>query len=124
MGDPPLFSRVLPQFAAELESALTREHPDIASQVRDLRMGRVCDCPDPGCATFDVPGRRPRDYDFSLELEELNGLVLVDVAKPGRVGTARTGSRRILGVEVLYRPDLRKEVEAHVEIGRSPSVRP
>jgi hypothetical protein len=124
MDDSPLLSRVLPRFAAELESALTREHPDLAAQVRDLRIGRVCDCPDPGCATFDVPGRRPRDYDFSLELEELSGLVLVDVAKRGRVRSARTGSPRILGVEALDRPDLRKEVEAHAEIGRSPSVPP
>jgi hypothetical protein len=122
MDDPPLLSRVLPQFAAELESALTREHPDLAPQVRDLRIGRVCDCPDPGCATFDVPGRRPRDYDFSLELEELSGLVLVDLAKRGRLRSARTESRRILGVETLHRPDLRKQVEAHADIGRNPTV--
>lgn len=113
---PPLYG-VLPQFAAELESALAKEYPALASQVRDLQIGRVCSCDDPGCATFDVPGRQPRDYDFSLELEQLDGLVCVDLAKSGllrrRGGTAR--GPRILGIEVLQRPDLREQFDAHFE---------
>jgi hypothetical protein len=124
MHDPPLLGRALPQFAGELESALARDYPELASQVRDRRIGKVCSCDDPGCATFDVPGRRPSDYDFSLELEGLSGLVLVDLAKRRRGRGAPTRSRRILGVETLYRPALREQFEAHPDIGRSPSVPP
>lgn len=85
MHDPPLLSSVLPQFAAELESALAEDYPELASQVHGVRIGSICDCTDPTCATFNVPGRRCRAYSVSIELEELNGFVLVEVAEPGRV---------------------------------------
>jgi hypothetical protein len=118
--DPPLFSSVLPQFAAEVASALAREHPELASQVDGLRIGSFCGCSDPACMTFDVPGRRRSDYGFSIELEELSGLVLVDVAEPGRVRGALGGSQpRIIGIEVLERPDLRKQVDTDPEVGRT-----
>jgi hypothetical protein len=118
--DPPLLSSVLPQFAAEVASALTREHPELASQVEGLRIGSFCGCSDPGCMTFDIPGRRRSDYSFSIELEELSGLVIVDVAEPGRVRGALAGSRpRIIGIETLERPELRKQVDDNPEVGRS-----
>jgi hypothetical protein len=117
MNDPPLLSSVLPRFAAELESALARIESDLAAQVHGLRIGRICRCDDPTCMTFDIPGRRPRDYSYSLELEQLSGLVIVDVAKRDRTRAAGAGPRRrILGVEVLYRPDLHEQLNAHPEI--------
>jgi hypothetical protein len=120
MNEPPLLSSVLPRFAAELESALARDEPDLASQVHGLRIGRICRCSDPTCMSFDVPGRRRRDYSHSIELEELSGLVVVDVAERGRARTALAEPvRRILGVEVLYRPDLREQLNAHPEIRRA-----
>jgi hypothetical protein len=119
MDEPPLLGSVLPRFAAELESALAQDDPDLATQVHGLPIGRICRCGDPTCMTFDIPGRRRRDYSYSVELEELSGMVLVDVAERGRVRTALAGSRRqILGVEVLYRPDLRKLLNAHPETRR------
>jgi hypothetical protein len=99
--DPPLLSSVLPQFADEVASALAREHPELAPQVDGLRIGSICGCSDPACMTFDVPGRRRRDYSFSIELEGLDGLVLVDVSEPGRLRGSRP---RIIGIEVLERP--------------------
>jgi len=117
VNDRPLLSSVLPRFAAELESALARDEPDLASQVHGLRIGRVCPCSDPTCMTFDIPGRRRRDYSHSVELEELSGLVVVDVAERGRARAALAGPRRrILGIEALYRPDLREQLNAHPEI--------
>jgi hypothetical protein len=110
----------MPQFAAEVAAALAREYPELVSQVDGLRIGSFCGCTDPACMTFDVPGRRRRDYSFSIELEELDGLVLVDVAEPGRVRSALVGSRpRIIGVEVLERPDIRKQVDTNPEVGRT-----
>jgi hypothetical protein len=67
--------------------------------------------------TFDIPGRRRRDYSHSVELEELSGLVVVDVAERGRARAALAGPRRrILGIEALYRPDLPEQLNAHPEI--------
>jgi cold shock CspA family protein len=122
MSDRPLLSGVLPRFAAELEAALARDDPDLAAQVQGLRIGRICSCGDPTCMTFDIPGRRRRDHSYSIELEKLGGLVIVDVAKRGRAKTAPAGPR-ILGVEVLYRPDLREQLDTHPEIRRSRGLR-
>lgn len=120
MNDPPLLSSVLPRFAAELESALARDDQDLAIQVQGLRIGRICRCSDPTCMTFDIPGRRRGDYSHSIELEELNGLVIVDVAERGAAKIGPTGPRRrILGVEALHRPDLREQLNADPEIRRA-----
>jgi hypothetical protein len=121
MHDPPLLGHVLPHFAAQLESALKAEHPGLASQIRELRIGRVCSCDDPGCATFDVPDRRPSDYDYSVVLEDLGGLVLVDLAKRDRIRSRRAGAEpRVIGIEVLGRPDLREQLDADPDVAGSP----
>jgi hypothetical protein len=73
VNDPPLLSSVLPRFAAELESALAQDEPELAPQVHGLRIGCICRCRDPTCMTFDIPGRRGKDYSHSIELEELVG---------------------------------------------------
>jgi hypothetical protein len=114
--NPPLLRNVLPQFAAELEAALARSEPGLAPQVRELPVGRVCRCDDPTCATFDVPGRRPADYAESFALDELEGMVVVDVAEPGLVRRAVAASApRIIGIEALGRPDLRAQLDACLE---------
>jgi hypothetical protein len=109
MDEAPLLSSVLPEFAAQLEAALAGYHPKLQGQVCDLRIGSVCGCDDAGCATFDVPGRQPKDYWVSTEIEELSGLVIVDMTRR---------HRRILGVEALDRPDLREQLHGHPEIER------
>jgi hypothetical protein len=116
-GSPSLLGNVLPQFAAELESALERCEPSLAAQVRGLPIGRLCRCDDPTCATFDVPGRRRADYAESVELDDLEGMIVIDVAEPG-LGRRAAGASapRIIGVEVLGRPDVREQLDAHPEI--------
>jgi len=45
-------------------------------------------------------------------LDDLEGLVVIDVADPGRVRRmVAAAAPRIIGVEVLGRPDLRRQLE-------------
>jgi hypothetical protein len=102
---PPLEGKVLPQFARELEELLINaEYPELAAQVASLKIVRRCDCEDDFCATFYtqyVPVTNSREYPPCIDLEPRDGQIVLDIS---------FGS--IIGVEVLFRDDIRQRVRS------------
>ena len=112
----PLVRDALPSFAPELERLLTLAgSPELAAQVRELRLVGRCRCGQPDCATFHVVTARaaPPDPAFGraelecADLEAEGGSVVVDV-EGGRLRT----------VEVLGWPDVKAELDAAIPPGR------
>jgi len=103
---PPLLLDVLPTLGAELirlfESA---GRGDLAAQVPSLRVRSRCDCGDDFCATIYTGSGRPAD---SVDLDPSEGMMIVDVDE----------QEHILGVEILYREDYKKAVDALFPLGR------
>ena len=109
----------LPSFAPELERLLAAQSPELAAQVDGLRIVGRCQCGQSDCATFDVISARssPRDPNYGdseldcIDLEPKSGLIVVDVE-----------SGRLRSVEVLNRPDVKRELDAVVpqrSVGRA-----
>ncbi|MDT0631264.1 hypothetical protein [Rubrivirga litoralis] len=112
----PLVGDVRPRFAAELGRLLAASGlPELAAQVRGLRLVGRCRCGQTDCATFHVvtarsappnPAYRRLESD-SLDLEARGGVVVVDV-EGGRLQT----------VEVLGWPRVKEELDAVLPASR------
>jgi len=51
---PPLLVEVAPKFAAELRRQLKSLEPGLVASVDSIRVANVCDCSQPGCASFEA----------------------------------------------------------------------
>ena len=97
---PLLLSAVLPALADELAQLLRGAgRVDLAAQVPLLKLKSRCDCGDDFCATIDTRAGRPAD---SIDLEPSEGMIIVDV----------DDQERILGIEILDRPEYKTAVDA------------
>ena len=96
---PLLLSAVLPALADELAQLLRGAgRVDLAAQVPLLKLKSRCDCGDDFCATIDTRAGRPAD---SIDLEPSEGMIIVDV----------DDQERILGIEILDRPEYKTAVD-------------
>lgn len=97
---PLLLSEALPSLAAELAELLHKAGEErVASQIPMLRLRSRCNCGDDFCATIDTRAGRPAD---SIDLEPAEGMMIVDV----------DDQERILGIEILDRPQYKTAVDA------------
>jgi hypothetical protein len=95
---------ILPELAEELEDLLREAEPELAGQVRGLKMVDRCRCGDDFCATFYTeppPGGSYGPGHRNVPLEPSEGMLILDV-----VGT------KIMCVEVLYRDQIRQALLA------------
>jgi hypothetical protein len=101
--EPPLLSDMLPGLAHELQQLLIeQDEPELAAQVPGLRIVDRCRCGDDFCATFYVQPRPKRAYGpdhRNVPLTPKEGMLILDVV-----------GEKI--VEVLYRDDVRKVIQA------------
>src|SRR5437667_5971837 len=51
---PPLLVEVAPKFAAQLRRQLKSLEPGLVASVDSIRVANVCDCSQPGCASFEA----------------------------------------------------------------------
>jgi len=104
---PPFLSEVLPPFARELEELLMEEgEPELAAQVPELRILKRCPCGDSFCSTFYVRPEPRGSYSpnhRNVELSPEKGMIILDIVDGW-----------IASVEVLYRDDVRKAIQAVV----------
>jgi len=100
-----LLTELFPDLAKELEQLLSKkEQPDLAEQVRHLRIVDRCRCEDDFCASFFTQPKPRGSYGPGLrcvELDPAEGMLILDVVE----GV-------IFHVEVLYRDDIRKKLHA------------
>ena len=106
-----------PHFAPELERLLAASsRHDLVAQIEDLKLASRCGCSDSFCSTFYVTGgrsplsaeeRKDRGphWQDSQVVEAAEGVVVVDIDQ----------FDRIVGIEVLYRPDVETELAAAIE---------
>jgi hypothetical protein len=99
----PLLTEALPELAQELEELLAKQEPEIALQVRQLRIVDRCRCGDDFCAMFyTVPrpkgswGRGHRNISLGCK----TGRLVLDVVDD-----------KVTAVEVLDRDDIRKKLD-------------
>ena len=96
-------ARALPDFAAELEESLRDQgRADLASQVATLPLVERCRCGDDFCATFYTVTKPAGAYGpghSNLVVESCEGTIILDLMND-----------EIHCVEVLYRPDVQKEL--------------
>ena len=97
---PILVSEVLPDLADELQRLLSPESEDLAAQVPHLRIVDRCRCGDDFCATFYTePAPHgwygPGHENVTLDIDR--SVLILDVV-----------DRRIMCVEVLDRPEVRR----------------
>jgi len=101
MQEPKLIE-CLPEFSKELEHLLQKEgRPDLIPQLSTLRIFDRCRCGDDFCATIYTACKSDREYGISdtIPLHPDQGFVILDLR-----------DRRITGIEILYRDEIRKEV--------------
>ena len=95
----------LPDLAQELQRLLLAENePALAAQVPDLQIMSRCHCGDDFCATFYTKAKPRGAYGPGLRnvaLEPESGYLVLDVVDD-----------RIVGVEVLYRDEIREKIHA------------
>jgi hypothetical protein len=99
----PLLREGLPAFAAELRALLAQTAPHLAPQVDALRLVDRCRCGDAFCGMFYTAEPPDGSYGPGLEnvvLEPARGMIVLDVV-----------DGRIAAVEVLFRDEVRTEVE-------------
>ncbi|HVF53039.1 MAG TPA: hypothetical protein VNC78_05460 [Actinomycetota bacterium] len=106
--EAPLLIGVLPEIASELETALEKQgDPDLATQIRGLRIESLCGCDDEFCGSFHARGDQKYPWsdvgDLRSVAVEVAGIVVLDVV----AGTIRY-------VEVIDRPEVRKELRSAV----------
>ena len=101
----PLVADALPQLACELEGLLTEQgEPELAAQVPSLRIVERCRCGDDFCSTFYTqpkPKGRYGSKHHCVLLEPERGMLILDVV-----------GGRIACVEVLYRDEVRRALQA------------
>ena len=99
MGDAPLVSEVLPGLAAELERSLAElGRPDLAGQIRSLRVRAPCPCDVEGCGSFST-GLPMKRWFRRGKLVPVGDVVL------------NTIDGEIVFVEVLGRPEVTAALE-------------
>ena len=106
MSATPLLTDALPLFAKELETSLKDQGEfDLAAQIGDLRIVSRCRCGDDFCATFYTQPKPLRSYGpghcCNLEVKAQDGMIILDLV-----------DGRIAGVEVLYRNEIRDQLQA------------
>jgi hypothetical protein len=103
--EPPLLIDVLPGLTQELQQLLTgQDEPALAAQVPGLRIVDRCRCEDDFCATFYVRSKPKGAYGpdhRNVALTPNEGMLILDVV-----------GEKIAAVEVLYREDVRKVIQA------------
>jgi hypothetical protein len=101
----PLLSEVAPELMSELQRLLLdQSEPDLADKVAGLAIVELCPCSDDFCATFyTAPRHRPGPARGSrtIQLAPAEGYLNVDV-----------DASDILGVEILFRDELRARIRA------------
>jgi len=100
-----LLSEAIPPFAQELQKLLSdAKESQLAEQVATLKIVLRCPCGDDFCATF-YTRHEPKVYyapdHRNIVLEPQEGMVVLDVIE-----------NQIVGVEVLFREDVRKALDA------------
>lgn len=105
VSESPLLTHLLPGLAQELQQLLLEQNePNLAAQVPDLRIVERCRCGDDFCATFHVRPKQNGAYGSdhrNVALTPTEGMLILDVV-----------SEKIACVEVLYRDDVRKAIQA------------
>ncbi len=95
----------LPQFARELCALLEASlHAELLEQIPSLRIHDRCRCGDDFCSTFYTAPRPKGAYGtgyWALPLRPETGMVILDLV-----------NQQIVCVEVLYRPDVQRELFA------------
>lgn len=102
----------LPGFYGELTEALGKQGlPALVEQLPGLEIKHRCPCDELGCGTFAVEAKRELNvveqnvigsrYEESFEIDDINGMVVLDVDNFGR----------LISIEILDRPDINKELE-------------
>jgi hypothetical protein len=104
-AETPLLRELLPAFAQELWDLLMKEgEPELADQVLDSRIVDRCRCGDDFCATFYVQPKPEGPYGpkhRNISLEPSQGMLVLDIV-----------ADRIAAIEVLYRDEVRKVLQA------------
>lgn len=104
-SESSLMRELLPALAQEVWDLLMKEgEPELANQVLDLRIVDRCRCGDDFCATFYVQPKPKGAYGpnhRNITLEPTQGMLVLDL-----VGD------RIVAIEVLYRDEVRKSLQA------------
>jgi hypothetical protein len=101
-----LLKEVLPIFAQEIEELLKHNEPKLAAQVASLTIVDRCRCGEDFCAAFYVEPKPQGAYGpghRNVSLEPENGMIILDVVND-----------RIMQVEVLYRDEVRRAIQAAV----------
>lgn len=105
----PLLSEAVPALAVEVEQLLRKEGEDtLASQIRELRVKSRCNCRQDNCATIYTGPGRPK---YSVPLDESVGILVVDV----------DDRERIVGIEILDRPEYKTAIDALFSTLQSPA---
>jgi hypothetical protein len=104
-AESPLIRELLPALAEEVWDLLMKEgEPELADQVLDLRIVDRCRCGDDFCATFYVQPKPNGAYGPShrnITLKPAQGMLVLDLL-----------GDRIVAIEVLYRDEIRKSLQA------------
>jgi len=103
--EPPLLTDMLPGLAQELQQLLKKQDEShLAAQVPGLRIVDRCRCGDDFCATFYVRPKPKGAYGpdhRNVALTPEAGMLILDVV-----------GEKIAGVEVLYRDEIRRVIQA------------
>lgn len=101
---PVPITALLPAFASELEVlASAANRPDLAARIRGLVVEARCTCGNHGCAHFYTAPKPERSYGperSNLTLRPKAGMIVLDLLQD-----------RIVGVEVLDRPDVKQVLD-------------
>lgn len=104
--------QLLPEFYEEIRTVLVQtERNDLASQLPELAIVKLCHCDEPGCGSFTVGQAHPPDsfevvgpkqskYVSSLPLKVQKGKISLGLDQLGR----------ITFFEVRNRPDIRRRL--------------
>jgi hypothetical protein len=104
MPTQPLLADAIPQLAHELEGLLAEQgEPELAAQVRELRIMDRCRCGDDFCATFYTQPKSERMHGprrSCIEVTPKQGMLILDIL-----------DGKISGVEVLFRDEFRQQLD-------------
>ena len=103
----PSLIEILPLLAEEITELLSKhnEH-ELAAQVAKLTVVDRCRCGDDFCATFYTQPKPDGSYGpnhRNVDLEPEHGYLILDVV-----------SEQIMAIEVLYRDEIRRTIQATV----------
>lgn len=112
---PPLLGQLFPDFIHELEQLLrAKGRYDLADQLPTLAVHARCRCRQNDCATFYTApppkGAYGRGH-HSIQLPSTSGMIIADAIVD-----------RLVGVEVLDRPDVKAALDAWPNIPEKPAA--